>query len=78
MVSGSIAGLFATTKGGVPKPRVEFLEVTKLGIRNEVIRDTKHHGGSEKAVVSSVLKRSSICNLLAIQSRGVQQARIFS
>jgi len=50
MVSGSIAGLFATTKGGVPKPRVEFLEVTTLGIRNEVIRDTKHHGGSEKAV----------------------------
>ena len=38
----SIAGLFATTKGGVPKPRVEFLEVTTLGIetRLSVIRST--------------------------------------
>jgi len=50
MVSGSIAGLFATTVGGVPKPRVNTLEVTTLGIRNEIIRDKKHHGGMEKAV----------------------------
>lgn len=50
MVSGSIAGLFATTVGGVPKPRVNTLDVTTLGIRNEIIRDKKHHGGMEKAV----------------------------
>ena len=50
MDSGSIAGLFATTVGGVPKPRVDTLDVTTLGIRHEIIRDKKHHGGTEKAV----------------------------
>lgn len=50
MDSGSIAGLFATTIGGVPKPRVDTLDVTTLGIRHEIIRDKKHHGGTEKAV----------------------------
>jgi len=50
MITGSVAGLFATTVGGVPKPRVETIEVTTLGIRNEIIRDKKHHGGAEKAV----------------------------
>ena len=50
MVSGSIAGLFSTTVGGVPKPRVDALDVTTNGIRHEIIRDKKHHGGTEKAV----------------------------
>ena len=50
MESGSIAGLFATTVGGVPKPRVDALDVTTNGIRHEIIRDKKHHGGTEKAV----------------------------
>ena len=50
MNTGSIVGLFATTVGGVPKPRVESIEVTTLGIRNEIIRDKKHHGGEQKAV----------------------------
>ena len=50
MESGSIAGLFATTIGGVPKPRVDALDVTANGIRHEIIRDKKHHGGTKKAV----------------------------
>ena len=50
MDTGSIVGLFATTVGGVPKPRVESIEVTTEGIRNEIIRDKKHHGGEQKAV----------------------------
>jgi MOSC domain-containing protein YiiM len=50
MITGSITGLFATTVGGVPKPRVDSIEVTTQGIRNEIIRDKKHHGGEQKAV----------------------------
>ena len=50
MGSGFIAGLFATTVGGVPKPRIDALDVTTNGIRHEIIRDKKHHGGPEKAV----------------------------
>ncbi|CAI8372805.1 MAG: sulfurase [Euryarchaeota archaeon] len=50
MISGTISGLFATTVGGVPKPRVDSLEVETLGIKDEIIRDKKHHGGPEKAV----------------------------
>ena len=50
MGSGFIAGLFSTTVGGVPKPRVDTLDVTTNGIRHEIIRDKKHHGGTEKAV----------------------------
>ena len=50
MIQGSVVGLFATTVGGVPKPSVEFIEVETLGIKDEIIRDKKHHGGTEKAV----------------------------
>ncbi|MEC7254304.1 MAG: MOSC domain-containing protein [Candidatus Thermoplasmatota archaeon] len=50
MTQGSVVGLFATTVGGVPKPSVESIEVRRLGIKDEVIRDKKHHGGAEKAV----------------------------
>jgi len=50
MISGSVVGLFATTVGGVPKPSVESIEVKTLGIKDEIIRDKKHHGGADKAV----------------------------
>ena len=50
MISGKVSGLFATHVGGVPKPRVDAITVQTSGILNEVIRDKKHHGGSEKAV----------------------------
>ncbi len=50
MISGTISGLFATTVGGVPKPRVNSIEVKTLGIKDEIIRDNKHHGGPKKAV----------------------------
>ena len=50
MIQGSVVGLFATTVGGVPKPSVESIEVATLGIKDEIIRDKKHHGGAEKAV----------------------------
>ena len=50
MISGSVVGLFATTVGGVPKPSVDSIEVETLGIKDEIIRDKKHHGGADKAV----------------------------
>ena len=50
MIQGSVVGLFATTVGGVPKPSVDSIEVRTLGIKNEIIRDKKHHGGADKAV----------------------------
>ena len=65
MESGSIAGLFATTVGGVPKPQVDTLDVTTNGIRHEIIRDKKHHGGTEKAVCLMSLE-----TLQLLQSHG--------
>ena len=50
MISGEITGLFATTVGGVPKPSVDSIQVQSVGIKDEIIRDKKHHGGTEKAV----------------------------
>jgi len=50
MTQGSVVGLYATTVGGVPKPSVESIQVEKLGIKDEIIRDEKHHGGADKAV----------------------------
>ncbi|MDP6224673.1 MAG: MOSC domain-containing protein [Candidatus Poseidoniaceae archaeon] len=50
MISGSVVGLFATTVGGVPKPSVNSIDVETLGIKDEIIRDKKHHGGADKAV----------------------------
>ena len=50
MISGSVVGLFATTVGGVPKPPVDSIDVETLGIKGEIIRDKKHHGGVDKAV----------------------------
>ena len=50
MSSGIISGLFATTVGGVPKPQVPSIEVEFQGIKDEIIRDKKHHGGPQRAV----------------------------
>ena len=64
MGSGSIAGLFSTTVGGVPKPRVDALDVTTNGIRHEIIRDKKHHGGPDKAVC--LISQETILNLQSL------------
>ncbi|MBL6884101.1 MAG: MOSC domain-containing protein [Candidatus Poseidoniaceae archaeon] len=47
---GSIAGLYAAPKGGVPKPLVEELLVQLNGCVGDFQRDKKHHGGPNKAV----------------------------
>ncbi|RJU94864.1 MAG: MOSC domain-containing protein [Candidatus Poseidoniales archaeon] len=47
---GSIVGLFAAPKGGVPKPMVQLLQVTTEGCVGDYQRDKKHHGGPLKAV----------------------------
>ena len=47
---GSIVGLFAAPKGGVPKPLVHQLEITTEGCVGDLQRDKKHHGGPDKAV----------------------------
>ena len=52
MITGQVSGLFATTVGGVPKPRVDLIEIETLGIRNEIIRDKKHHGGAQSCALS--------------------------
>ena len=50
MISGSVLGIFATEEGGVPKPSVHSIDVRINGVYGERIRDTKHHGGPERAV----------------------------
>ena len=47
---GSIVGLFAAPKGGVPKPLVHQLEITTEGCVGDLQRDKKHNGGPDKAV----------------------------
>ena len=64
MLTGSIIGLFATTLGGVPKPRVSSIEVLNSGVKNEVIRDKKHHGGPDKAVC--LISQETILNLQSL------------
>tara|TARA_B100000575_G_scaffold230076_1_gene191059 strand:- start:554 stop:1024 length:471 start_codon:yes stop_codon:yes gene_type:complete len=64
MLTGSIIGLFATTLGGVPKPRVSSIEVLTSGVKNEVIRDKKHHGGPDKAVC--LISQETILNLQSL------------
>ena len=49
-MNGSIAGLFAAPKGGVPKPLVQSLQVTIDGCIGDFQRDKKHHGGTQRAV----------------------------
>ncbi len=49
-MKGSIAGLFAAPKGGVPKPLVQSLQVTIDGCVGDFQRDKKHHGGPQRAV----------------------------
>ena len=50
MLTGSVLGIFATEEGGVPKPSVDSIDVRLNGVHGERIRDTKHHGGPERAV----------------------------
>ena len=47
---GSIEGLFASPIGGVPKPRVDTLQVTINGCEGDRQNDLKHHGGPSRAV----------------------------
>jgi len=49
-MQGSIMGLFASKKGGVPKPSVEKLQVLEQGCVGDKQNDTKHHGGPNRAV----------------------------
>ena len=50
MLTGSILVIFATEDGGVPKPSVDSIDVRFNGVLGERIRDTKHHGGPNRAV----------------------------
>lgn len=50
MLTGSVLGIFATEEGGVPKPSVDSIDVRFNGVLGERIRDTKHHGGPNRAV----------------------------
>ena len=68
MISGEITGLFATTVGGVPKPSVDSIQVQSVGIKDEIIRDKKHHGGAEKAVCLLAQEISS-SSALPVHSR---------
>ncbi|HIF90784.1 MAG TPA: MOSC domain-containing protein [Candidatus Poseidoniales archaeon] len=49
-MKGSIAGLFASPKGGAPKPQVQRLDITVDGCIGDFQRDKKHHGGTQRAV----------------------------
>jgi len=49
-MNGSIAGLFASPKGGVPKLQVQSLQVTTDGCVGDFQRNKKHHGGTQRAV----------------------------
>ena len=49
-MKGSIAGLFASLNGGVPKPQVQRLQITVDGCIGDFQRDKKHHGGTQRAV----------------------------
>jgi MOSC domain-containing protein YiiM len=43
--------------GGVPKRRVSDAKVSRLGLERDAQDDTKHHGGSERAVCLYSLER---------------------
>ena len=43
--------------GGVPKGRVSDVKVARSGLLNDAQNDTKHHGGSERAVCVYSLER---------------------
>jgi MOSC domain-containing protein YiiM len=49
-MQGSILGLHASPKGGVPKAPVIHLDVTKDGCVGDRQNDLKHHGGPKRAV----------------------------
>ncbi|MDE0857859.1 MAG: MOSC domain-containing protein [Candidatus Poseidoniaceae archaeon] len=49
-MSGSVLGLFASPKGGVPKFPVNDLQVSNNGCIGDRQNDLKHHGGPRRAV----------------------------
>lgn len=49
-MQGSIMGLFASPKGGVPKLFVRSLDVTVNGCIGDRQNNLKHHGGPKRAV----------------------------
>ena len=49
-VEASVVSLHAAPEGGVPKPAVPTLSVTKGGCVGDRQRDLKHHGGPTRAL----------------------------
>ena len=49
-MDGSVVGLFASSKGGVPKYEVAKLIVHDTGCVGDTQNDLKHHGGPNRAV----------------------------
>ena len=52
----TVAGI-NMSPGGVPKSRVDGAKVSRLGLLGDAQNDTKHHGGSERAVCLYSLER---------------------
>ena len=61
---GRIASL-NVSNGGVPKRRVDGVQVSRLGLQKDVHNDTKGHGGPERAVCVYSLER-----IRALQGEG--------
>ena len=61
---GRIASL-NISNGGVPKGRIDGAQVSRLGLQKDVQRDTKGHGGPERAVCVYSLER-----IRALQAEG--------
>ncbi len=53
------------SNGGVPKLPVNMAQVTLLGVEGDLQRDTKHHGGPERALCLYSLDR-----IIELQSEG--------
>jgi MOSC domain-containing protein YiiM len=53
---GSVAAI-NVSNGGVPKRRVSGARVSRSGLENDAQNDTKHHGGSERALCLYSLER---------------------
>jgi len=49
-MTGHVVGLHASPSGGVPKHPLDTLEVTPVGCTGDRQRNTKHHGGPQRAV----------------------------
>ena len=62
--TGVVASINVSS-GGVPKRRISGAQVSLLGLVNDAQNDTKHHGGSERAVCVYSLER-----IRALQAEG--------